>query len=87
MGRVTMRSVLLPVQEGFASVVLARRGSSRIPRAAMALPGLCRVCVCPSHQGHPALFPTPASETQAQGRMGDRRKAVGVAPGRCWGLT
>lgn len=41
-----MRSVLLPVQEGFASVLLARRRSSRIPRAAMALPGLCRVCVC-----------------------------------------
>lgn len=85
MGRVTTRSVLLPVQEGFASVVLGRRGSGRILRAAVALPGLC--CVTPSHQGHPALLPAPASETQARGRMGDRRKAVGVALGRCWGLT
>lgn len=81
MGRVTTRSVLSPVQEGFASIVLGEchlhRGSGGILRATRALP-------CPP--GHLALLPSPASETQAQGRVEDRRKAEGVAPGRCQGL-
>lgn len=70
MGQVTTRSVLLPVQEGFTSVVLAHRGGGHILHDTM--------CVSPpGHHGHLALL----GEIQARGRMGDERKSLGLLHG------
>lgn len=72
MGRVSIRSVLLPVQEGLASIVLTHSGAARV------LQGLClnlaaslgvgRATWAPAH-------PAPAGES----RGGGMREAVGAA--------